>query len=227
MTPSFSARTPSVARRARRPVPARTVGRQLDVLVAPLIWIACRSFLPPCRRVYTTTSHRASTRPGRARRRGSRAGSTRGRRWHEHRRGVPSVYDVTAIVLPSGDHAGSARFEPFERKIGCFRSARRTAQVRYPRRRLRPPRCALLSGDAAGLSNQVTTWNPLSALTKPFMRTVCVPPLAFAETTSRNADGPERPVHRPSAFHRSPRSVRRTPCGRRWRYPARAIGRPT
>src|SRR3981081_250101 len=28
------------------------------------------------------------------------------------RRGCPCVYEVTAIVLPSGDHAGSARFEP-------------------------------------------------------------------------------------------------------------------
>src|SRR5688572_15599791 len=31
-------------------------------------------------------------------------------------RGSPSVYEVTAIVFPSGDHVGSDRFEPFDKE---------------------------------------------------------------------------------------------------------------
>src|SRR5437762_9003142 len=72
-------------------------------------------------------------------------------------RGVPSVYDVTAIVLPSGDHAGSARFEPLESGTICLPvCASKSSRSEYPSPPSATTAMRFPSGDTAGLSNQVT-----------------------------------------------------------------------
>src|SRR5207244_11186840 len=100
------------------------------------------------------------------------------------RRGLPSVYDVTATVFPSGDHAGSARLEPSERRDICFPvCASNNSRSEYPSPASATTATRFPSGDGAGLSNHVTSWNPLAAFTSPLTRLLSAPPVVSLRTT--------------------------------------------
>src|SRR6266850_3022083 len=94
--------------------------------------------------------------------------------------GTPDVYDVTAMVFPSGDQAGSARNEPCESSelrfpVCASKSSRSeapvtTASVVTANR--------FASGDSAGPLSQATEWKPLGAVTRrPVSRIDSAPPL--------------------------------------------------
>src|SRR6185503_5685967 len=88
--------------------------------------------------------------------------------------GSPVVYDVTAMVFPSGDHDGSASTEPCESselrlpvcasKISRSEAPTTTASVVTAKR--------FASGESAGPLNHATEWKPLAELTSRPVSTI-------------------------------------------------------